>query len=70
LKTQESKRYAAHSDHSAIVTKKYLDRISAMTSTTAAKTDAPAEDDAAEGQEAGTPVCFMPDLLQDNKGLY
>lgn len=68
LKTCESKRYAMHSDSTAKATKQYLERAQAMVSTVK-KADAPADDDDNAAADAA-PVCFMPDLIQDNKAVY
>jgi len=67
LKTCESKRYAAHSDSTAKATKQYLDRASALCSTSVPVAN-PEDPDAQPEQPA--PVCFIPDLISDNKSVY
>jgi len=67
LKTCESKRYAAHSISTAKATSKFLENANAMISSAKPVADAENEEGAAVDS---TPVCFMPDLLQDNKAVY
>lgn len=69
LKTQELKRYAGHSDHSAQCTKAYLERAQGMTIT--AKPNVPSDPENQEPEEVAAPLaCVIPDLIQENKQLY